>query len=183
MFLFCFLDLYAYSWREFIAPTGAPKRQTSIFRASVDAFNIFDLFVEVYRNLRWFWKAVVLRQEHIRHPRDARFDIHAPMDHRTELVRQETAAFYGDDDAADEKDFELKHHPQRTAVTSYERTLADEDDAEDDGDGEEARLAHRDRLQYPTPSHALPRSGGGGGSHFRDDDARMNEYLRLTRYR
>lgn len=188
MFLFCFLDWYAYSWKEFVAVKGQPKRPVSIFRAAVDALNIFDLFVEVGRNLKWFWFAVILRREHVRNPDDARFDIHAPAEHRAELIRQETAAVYGESGM---EDVEMKHAGQ----SSYERTWADDDSIDED---EAAGLASNP--QYPAVSH----NDRGGGSAYgysepyrqsldpfsesvseydprQENDARVSEYLRTTR--
>lgn len=186
MFLFCILDLWAYSWKEFVSKSGAPKRQVSIFRASVDALNFFDLFIEVGRNLRWFWHAVILRKEHIRHPEDARFDIHATSEVRKQLVDQETAAVYEDE----EPNVEMK----TATLTTYERAQLYDHDSDD---GEEKMTSY---LQYPaTVRGAFPaapyRSYAASSrtssdtasyqpvdnSRRNNDDARVSRYLRDTR--
>jgi len=45
----------------------------------LDAFNIFDLFIEVWRNLRWLFLAVILRRPYIRNPESERFNIYDAM--------------------------------------------------------------------------------------------------------
>jgi hypothetical protein len=63
--------MFAFSHKEF----GKPNEHTSVFRSAVDAFNIFDLFIEVWKNLRWLFLAVILRRPYVRNPEDANFDI------------------------------------------------------------------------------------------------------------
>lgn len=187
MFLFCILDWFAYSHKDFVSRSGMPKRQVSLFRASVDAFNIFDLFVEVGRNLRWFWRAVVLRKRHIRNPEDSRFDIHASQEHRAELLRRETnAVFYDDRDPLDEEEsLELKGPLAMAAAadttttrTRYQRTHPDEDVTDDD---EEDENDDATSLRYPPSTH-----GPDGGPPpqqayispgLGDPDARVSRHL------
>lgn len=186
MFLFCFLDLWAYSWKEFISTSGAPKRQVSIFRASVDALNFFDLFIEVGRNLRWFWHAVILRKEHIRHPEDARFDIHATHEDRRDLVRQETEAVYADADGPSE------HVALKSAgLTTYERTSYYNDESDDESEltpnHRYSRNIRGNRLTRPPNSYQEAPTGNPDLYRFSDqdqnmsNDARVSQYLRSTR--
>jgi len=62
--------MFAFSHKEF-----KTKQKTPFFKSAVDAFNIFDLFVEVWKNMKWLWLAVILRRPYIRHPEDGKFDI------------------------------------------------------------------------------------------------------------
>lgn len=52
------------------------KQPTSVFRAAVDAFNIFDLFIEVWKTMKWLFLAVILRRPYVRNPEDGKFDIY-----------------------------------------------------------------------------------------------------------
>jgi hypothetical protein len=42
----------------------------------LDAFNIFDLFVEVWKTVKWLFVGVILRRPYVRSPEDGRFDIY-----------------------------------------------------------------------------------------------------------
>jgi len=72
MFLFCILFVFAYSHKEFIEP----GKRTLVMHAAVDAFNIFDLFVEVWKNMKWLFQTVILRRPYKRAPEDGKFDIY-----------------------------------------------------------------------------------------------------------
>jgi len=63
--------MFAFSHKEFVKP----DEHTSVFRSAIDAFNIFDLFIEVWKNLKWLFLAVILRRPYVRNPEDAKFDI------------------------------------------------------------------------------------------------------------
>jgi len=62
--------MFAFSHKDFKS-----KQKTPIFKSAVDAFNIFDLFFEVWKNMKWLWLAVVLRRPYARQPEDGKFDI------------------------------------------------------------------------------------------------------------
>jgi hypothetical protein len=76
LLLFAILFVFAYPWKEFRNPDG---KKTNVFKAAVDAFNIFDLFVEVYRNFRWLFLAVVLRRPYSKDPDMDRMDVYGAM--------------------------------------------------------------------------------------------------------
>lgn len=63
--------MFAFSHKEF-----KTKQKTPILKSAIDAFNIFDLFVEVWKTMKWLWLAVVLRRPYVRQPEDGRFDIY-----------------------------------------------------------------------------------------------------------
>ncbi|CCG83548.1 Predicted protein [Taphrina deformans PYCC 5710] len=193
MFLFCFLDWFAYSYKDFVAKAG-PKRRVSMFMAAVDAFNIFDLFVEVGRNLTWFWHAVILRKDHIRHPADTRFDIHASPEHRAELVRQETAAVHdgrlvgeleGEEDTIELKNPRLTNYERADA---YDRESDGEEEEEEEGERELSGLRYPGSTHQPTPyvvpqasAYAADQTRYGNPARTGGADARVSRYLRETR--
>lgn len=78
--------MYAFSHKEF-------KREgehTNIFKAALDAFNIFDLFNEVWKNLKWLFGACVLRRPYARQPQQhATFGLYEAMNGERDV------AFYG----------------------------------------------------------------------------------------
>lgn len=74
--------MFAFSHREFTKK----GEHTNVFKAALDAFNIFDLFIEVWRNLRWLFLAVVLRRPYIRNPEDARFDLYDAVNGKRDLT-------------------------------------------------------------------------------------------------
>jgi hypothetical protein len=63
--------MFAFSHKEFVKP----GQHTSVMRAAVDAFNIFDLVVEIWKNLKWIWLAIILRRPYARTAQDGRFDV------------------------------------------------------------------------------------------------------------
>jgi len=71
-FCFCILDWFAFSYKPFVKP----GQHTPFFRSALDAFNIFDLFVEVWKNVRWLFLAVILRRTYIRNPEHETFNIY-----------------------------------------------------------------------------------------------------------
>ena len=80
------MDMYAFSHKEF-------KREgehTKIFKAALDAFNIFDLFNEVWKNLKWLFGACILRRPYGRQPQEhATFGLYEAMNGKRDV------AFYG----------------------------------------------------------------------------------------
>jgi hypothetical protein len=76
------MDVYAFSHKEF----AVPGKHTSVFRSAVDAFNIFDLFVEVWKNLKWLFTAVILRRPYARQPRDGKFDIYDALNGKRDVA-------------------------------------------------------------------------------------------------
>jgi len=80
---------YAFSHKEF-------KREgenTPMFKAALDAFNIFDLFREVWKNMRWLFGACILRRPYSRQPQEhATFGLYDAMHGKRDL------AYYGDRD-------------------------------------------------------------------------------------
>ena len=80
-FGFCFLHMFAFSHKDFMKK----GEHTSIFKSALDAFNIFDLFIEVWRNMRWLFLAVVLRRPYVRNPEDARFDIYDALNGKRDV--------------------------------------------------------------------------------------------------
>jgi len=68
--------VFAYPWKEFRDPGG---KKTNIFKAAVDAFNIFDLFIEVWHNFRWLFVAIVLRRPYPKDPYTERMDLFGAM--------------------------------------------------------------------------------------------------------
>jgi len=81
--------MFAYSHKEFIKP----NEHTSVFRAAVDAFNIFDLVIEVWKNMKWLFLAVILRRPYVRNPEDARFDIYDAVNGKRDV------AIYGESES------------------------------------------------------------------------------------
>lgn len=75
-----------FSHKEFVKP----REKTSIFRSAVDAFNILDLWIEVWKNFKWLYRAVILRRPYVRNPEDARFDIYDAVNGKRDV------AIYGD---------------------------------------------------------------------------------------
>ena len=78
--------MFAFSHKEFVKP----DEHTSVFRSAIDAFNIFDLFIEVWKNLKWLFLAVILRRPYVRNPEDAKFDIFDAVNGKRD------AAIYGE---------------------------------------------------------------------------------------
>jgi hypothetical protein len=76
------MDVYAFSHKEF----AVPGKHTSVFRSAVDAFNIFDLFIEVWKNLKWLFTAVILRRPYARQPRDGKFDIYDAVNGKRDVA-------------------------------------------------------------------------------------------------
>jgi hypothetical protein len=76
MLLFAILFVFAFPWKDFRSPDG---QKTNVFKAAVDAFNIFDLFVEVYRNFRWLFGAVVLRRPYTKDHEMDKMDVYGAM--------------------------------------------------------------------------------------------------------
>lgn len=73
---------FAFSHKEFVIP----GKHTSVFRAAVDAFNIFDLFYEVWKNMKWLFLAVILRRPYARAPEDGKFDIYDAMNGKRDVA-------------------------------------------------------------------------------------------------
>lgn len=61
--------MFAFSHKEF------KGQKTSVLKSAVDAFNIFDLFVAVWQNMKWIWFVGILRRPYTGQPDDGRFDI------------------------------------------------------------------------------------------------------------
>jgi hypothetical protein len=80
-FLFSILYVWAYSHKEFLVP----GKRTPVFRSAVDAFNIFDLFVEVWRNMKWLFLAVILRRPYVRTREDGKFDIYDALNGKRDV--------------------------------------------------------------------------------------------------
>jgi hypothetical protein len=78
--------MFAFSHKEFVKP----NEHTSVFKSAVDAFNIFDLFVEVWKNVKWLFLAVILRRPYVRNPEDGKFDIYDAVNGKRDV------AVYGD---------------------------------------------------------------------------------------
>lgn len=81
--------MFAFSHKEFMKP----NEHTSVFRAAIDAFNIFDLVFEVWKNLKWLFLAVILRRPYVRNPEDARFDIYDAVNGKRDV------AIYGESES------------------------------------------------------------------------------------
>lgn len=125
-----------------------------MFRAAVDSLNIFDLFVEVYRNIRWFWYAVAT---------PGRFDIHGTKLDRAELVRQENQDVF---DEPQEEQIGLKY----AQVRDQERP--DLDDSEDFNVNNDYRsrassypTAYMRTGTYDTYSHSHFQASSGKDKH------------------
>ena len=93
--------MVAFSHKEFVQP----NKHTSVFSSAVDAFNIFDLFVEVYKNLRWLFLAVILRRPYVRNPEDGRFDIYDAVNGKRDV------ALYGESETHGM--LEVPHNPSQ----------------------------------------------------------------------
>jgi hypothetical protein len=70
-FLFCILYTFAFSHKEFFKP----GEHTSVMRAAVDSFNIFDLVLEIWKNVKWLFVSVILRRPYTHTSDDGRFDV------------------------------------------------------------------------------------------------------------
>ena len=101
--------VFAYSHREFFVP----GKHTSVFRSAVDAFNIFDLFVEVGRNMKWLWTAVILRRPYVRTQQDQRFDIYDAFNGKRDVGAYGTQESYAMIDSP----------PQRAGAYASEEAL------------------------------------------------------------
>ena len=84
-FLFCIMDVYAFSHKEFVRK----GEKTNIFKSALDAFNIFDLSSEVWKNVRWLFGACILRRPYARQPEHATFGLYEAMNGKRDV------AFYG----------------------------------------------------------------------------------------
>jgi hypothetical protein len=73
--------MFAFSHKEF-----KKEKPTPVFRAAVDAFNIFDLFPEVWRTAKWFFLAVILRRPYVRQAGDEKFDVHGAFSGNRDVV-------------------------------------------------------------------------------------------------
>jgi hypothetical protein len=102
MLLFAILFTFAYPWKDFRNKDG---KKTNVFKAAVDAFNIFDLFVEVYRNFRWLFVAIVLQRPYTKVPEMDRMDVYGAM-----MGTRNTAA-YG---KTDTETYAMLNIPQAT---------------------------------------------------------------------
>jgi hypothetical protein len=80
---------YAFSHKEFKGE-GEP---TPILKAALDAFNIFDLFHEVWKNVKWLFGACILRRPYNRQQEHATFGLYEAVHGKRDL------AYYGDRDA------------------------------------------------------------------------------------
>lgn len=76
------MDVYAFSHKEF----AIPGKHTSVFKSAVDAFNIFDLFVEVWKNIKWLFTAVILRRPYACQPHDGKFDIYDALNGKRDVA-------------------------------------------------------------------------------------------------
>jgi hypothetical protein len=70
------MHIFAYPWKEFRDPDG---KKTPILKSAIDAFNIFDLCIEIWRNARWVLLAVVLRRPYAKDPEMERMDFYGAM--------------------------------------------------------------------------------------------------------
>lgn len=73
--------MFAFSHKEF-----KTKQPTQVFRAAVDAFNIFDLFPEVWRTTKWFFLAVILRRPYVRQVGDGKLDIQEAFNGKRDVI-------------------------------------------------------------------------------------------------
>ena len=73
--------MFAFSHREF-----KTEKPTPVFRAAVDAFNIFDLFPEVWRTTKWFFLVVILRRPYIRQEGDGILDIQEAFNGKRDVI-------------------------------------------------------------------------------------------------
>ena len=83
------MDMFAFSHKEF-------KREgehTNVFKAALDAFNVFDLFHEVWKNLKWLFGACVLRRPYARQPQE-----HATFGLFEAINGKRDVAYYGNRD-------------------------------------------------------------------------------------
>jgi hypothetical protein len=76
------MDVYAFSHKEF----AVPGKRTPVFKSAIDAFNIFDLFVEVWKNIKWLFTAVILRRPYARQPQDGKFDIYDALNGKRDVA-------------------------------------------------------------------------------------------------
>jgi hypothetical protein len=70
-FFFCIIDCFAYSPYEF----KKPGIHTPVFKSAVDALNVFDLFIEVYKNLKYLFLNIILRRPYAREPENETFNL------------------------------------------------------------------------------------------------------------
>jgi hypothetical protein len=77
------MDVYAFSHKEF----AVAGKHTPVFKAAMDAFNIFDLFVEVWKNIKWLFTAVILRRPYARQPQDGKFDIYDALNGKRDVAQ------------------------------------------------------------------------------------------------
>jgi hypothetical protein len=83
------MDVYAFSHKEFVRE----GKHTNIFKAALDAFNIFDLFYEVWKNIRWLLGACILKRPYGRQPQQhATFGLFEAMNGKRDV------AYYGNRD-------------------------------------------------------------------------------------
>lgn len=73
--------MFAFSHKEF-----KKDEPTPVFEAAVDAFNIFDLFPEVWRTMRWIFLAVILRRPYVRQVGDGNLDIQGAVSGKRDVV-------------------------------------------------------------------------------------------------
>jgi hypothetical protein len=73
--------MFAFSHKEF-----KTEEPTSVFQAAVDAFNIFDLFPEVWRTMRWLFSAVILRRPYARQVGDGKLDIQGAVSGKRDVL-------------------------------------------------------------------------------------------------
>jgi len=102
--------MFAFSHKEFLQ-----DKKTSVLRSAVDAFNIFDLFIEVWRNMKWLFLAVILRRPYIRRAEDGKFDIFDAMNGKREV------AAYGNSEA-----YAMLDVPSSDRAPEYSSNLEEE---------------------------------------------------------
>src|SRR5271169_2664020 len=73
--------MFAFSHKEF-----KTEEPTPVFQAAVDAFNIFDLFPEVWRTMRWFFLAIILRRPYVRQVGDGNLDIQGAISGKRDVL-------------------------------------------------------------------------------------------------
>jgi hypothetical protein len=112
MFVFCLIAIFAFPYTYFVKPND----HTSTLRAAIDAFNILDLWTEVWKNVKWLFLAVILRRPYIRNPEDARFDIFDAVNGRRD------ASMYGDQEA-----YSMLYIPERNYEDEVPRSLLPRD--------------------------------------------------------
>jgi hypothetical protein len=105
--------MFAFSHKEF-----KNENSTSVFKAAVDAFNIFDLFPEVWRAAKWFFLAVILRRPYVRQAGDEKFDVHGAFS-----GNRDVAPGYGEVDSHPMLDIPDRGRATHDALLDEERGI------------------------------------------------------------